>query len=95
MRTWMGVVCVALVGCMSSAAVQSKVAERASLDLGCGRDRLSVAKVSVDAAFMGVENATWRVDGCGRRAVYKSSCGGMTGACSVMTESQVRALGGG
>ncbi len=80
-----GVVAAALVGCGSPGMVRDKVLQQASFDLRCGRGQLAANKISVDGRFMGVENATWGVEGCGRQATYKTSCGGMTGVCSVMS----------
>ncbi len=103
-RVWLGllpVVFVACVGCASSprtkadgtpipGKVERKVLKQASFELQCDEAQLEIIKLSRDFRFMGVENATYGVRGCGRQATYKTSCG--HGACSVFNMAQMQMI---
>lgn len=62
-----------------------KVIERATFDLKCSRDAVTVQKISDDHSFMGVKNTTWGASGCDRQITYKSSCG--LGNCQVIADA--------
>ena len=66
-----------------------KVIERATFDLKCSREEVTVQKISDDHSFMGVNNTTWGASGCDRQITYKSSCG--LGNCQVVADAATTA----
>ena len=68
----------------STDKVAEKVRKQAAFDLDCNEAELVVERISLDASFMGVKNATYGARGCAKRARYKTSCG--MGACQVLKD---------
>jgi hypothetical protein len=77
-----------LVGCATNKdqMARAKVLERATFDLQCTDQGLTVEKLSDDHQMMGVKNSTWGARGCDRQASYKASCG--LGNCQIISDAQ-------
>ena len=91
---------VAAMGCSSSQStkgepkmseVELKVLTQAAFELQCDKANLSLSRISVDTAMMGVKNETYGVRGCDKQATYKTSCG--WGSCNVFNMAQAQSTG--